>query len=168
MLPRLSQLQPGEAASARPTMSASSARASPGCGAAGRLGVSSNAGALCITGAVAGMAAGMLVVGMAAGTTSTRLPRMRPSPSRQRSTWRSPTKQRQSTPSQRWRAGMLPRLSQLQPGEAASARPTMSASSARASPGCGAAGRLGVSSSAGALCITGLVAGVELFFGAAT
>merc|ERR1712176_1568328 len=76
---------------------------------------------------------------------------------------------RQSTPSQRWRAGLLPRcLSQLQPGEAASARPTMSASSAWAAPGCGAAGRLGVSSNAGALCITGAVAGAELFFGAAT
>merc|ERR1712151_267657 len=51
----------------RPTMSASSARASPECGAAGTLGVSSIVGALCITGLVAGMAAGMLAVGMPAG-----------------------------------------------------------------------------------------------------
>merc|ERR1711972_538004 len=161
------------AASARPTMGASSARASPGYGAAGRLGVSSSAGALCITEAVAGMAA---------GTTSTRLLRMRPSLRRQRSILRSPTKQTQSTPSQRWRAGMLPRLSQLQNGEAVSAGPTMLASSARASPECGAAGTLGVSFIAGALYITGLVAGMavgtlavgmpaggaELFLGAAT
>merc|ERR1711933_421035 len=65
-----------------------------------------------------------------------------------------------------WNASSL--LEPAAAWEAASARPTMSASSAWAAPGCGAAGRLGVSSNAGALCITGLVAGAELFFGAAT